>query len=519
MVSFSSAYRSLLNIFGIQTDEDDGPANRNPLAYAPVWYAVNKIGGHIGYLPLDIRKENGRNTDKDRSHPSYRLFRWQTNSLQSPIQFKRSMTADALLWGNGFAYINRVNGVVRELIPIYAGSVTCELKNGRKKYTYFIEDDDPLTAANPKLRGVTWEFDDSEILHIAGLGTNGIWGYSLLTLAREAWNAGLGGVSRLNSLAKKGYAGGLMLNAPAGTSISRDAKAAKTFLDDFRAEHAGADKAGVVGLLREGVTAQVMQMSNVDAQFVETMKHLRQEEALRFMLESILGDDSSVSYNSLEQKNLAYLQNCLNTWLCTWEEECDRKLLTEAEQQNGYYHKFNVGPLLRSDLATTMQSISLGITSRVLSPNEGREMIDRNPYTGGDEYLNPAIDTAASTRDVETDPEPTRQPGTNAAQAQMEHMISIEAKRILHYAETSSNFISRIESFYAKWEAKLADHIEKLGGDRDIAALYCKESLGQLLAVCDSCTQENLAEKVRQVVETWSVRAVSLVEEMEISNV
>lgn len=517
MVSFSGAYRSILGLFGIELQDDEVIPNRNPLSYAPVWYAINKIGGHLGYLPLDIRKENGRNIEKDRSHPSYRLFRWQPNQMQSPIQFKRSITADALLWGNGFAYIYKVNNVVRELIPIYAGGVYCELENGRKTFTYFVNDDDPIVAANPGLKGSFYKFDDSEILHICGLGTNGIFGYSLLSLAREAWSAGMGGVSRLNSLAKKGYAGGLMLNAPAGTSISRSETEAKKFLDGFKAEHAGADKAGIVGLLREGVTAQVMQMSNVDAQFVETMKHLRQEEALRFMLESILGDDSSVSYNSLEQKNLAYLQNCLNTWLCTWEEECDRKLLTPNEQRNGYFHKFNVGPLLRSDLETTMRSVSMGITSRVLSPNEAREMLDRNPYNGGDVYLNPAIEP--TTRDGEPDPEPSRQSSANPAQAQLEHMIGIESKRVISFAGNSVNFTRRIESFYQRWETKLADCIEKMGGDRDIASAHCQESLSQIIEITGECTEETLKAKVTQLVESWSVRAVQMVEEMETMNV
>lgn len=519
MVSFSGAYRSLLNIFGIEVQEDENlSVSRNPFSYAPVWYAVNKIGGHIGYLPLDIRREEGRNIIKDRSHPSYRLFRWQTNGMQSPLQFKRSLTADALLWGNGFAYIYKVRNVVRELVPIYPGSVVCELKQGRKTFTYFINEDDPIVAANPQMVNRYVEFKDEEILHIAGLGTNGVWGYSLLTLAREAWNAGMGGVSRLNALAKKGYAGGLMLNAPAGTSISRDAKAAKQFLDDFRSEHTGADKAGVVGLLREGVTAQVMQMSNTDAQFIETMKHLRQEEALRFMLESILGDDSSVSYNSLEQKNLAYLQNCLNTWLATWEEECDRKLLSESEQNAGYFHKFNVGPLLRSDLETTMRSVSVGITSRVLSPNEAREMLDRNPYDGGDEYLNPAIDKV-TTRDGQIDTEPSRQSTSNVTQSQIEHMIQIEGKRIAAFAKSSGNFIKRIELFYQKWEIKLADHIERLGGSRDAATLHCQQSLEQLINLSGGCNQEELAGKVQELVNTWSVRSLDLLEEMELLNV
>lgn len=516
MITFNGAWTSLLSWLGIESEESQ-KQYKNPLSYAPVWYAVNKIGGHVGYLPLDVRKQTGRNIEKDFSHPSYRLFRWQPNKMQGPLQFKRATTADALLMGNGIAYIHRSSrGVPLELIPLPVWQIDADLVQGRKVYDYAIGIDDPITRLDPEYAGRIIRFEDEDIFHVAGLGANGFWGYSLLSIAREAWEAGQGGITKLKTLAKKGYAGGLMLSAPPGTSISRDAQKAKEFIDEFEQRHAGADKSGFIGLLREGVTAQVMQMSQQDAQFVETMKFLRQEEALRFMLESILGDDQSVSYNSLEQKNLAYLQNCLNTWLTVWEEEADRKLLTPQEQNSGYFHKFNVGSLLRSDMNTTMRTISLGITSRVLSPNEAREMLDRNPYTGGDEYLNPSIDQAM--RGAEPDTEPTRQP-QNALKTQIEHMIGIESKRVVNLAKTSKNFLNAIETFYAGWETRLADQVEKLGGDRQAALLHCQESKGQLLLVCDNAKQDTLANQIQALVETWIARSDQFMTDMELLNV
>src|SRR5690606_35701299 len=141
----------------------------------------------------------------------------------------------------------------------------------------------------------------------------------------------------------------------------------------------------------EGVKANVMAMSNRDAEFVSTLMYMRQEEALRFMLENILGDDSSVSYNSLEQKNLAYMQNCLNPWLRQWEEECELKILSSRELSDGYYFKFNDGALLRTDKATSMTTASLAIQNKVWSRNEVREMFYMNPVEGGDVFENPAI--------------------------------------------------------------------------------------------------------------------------------
>lgn len=492
------------------------------LRYAPVWYAVNKIAGHVGYLPLNIHKETGREIQKDTTHPAYRLLRWQPNPLQTPIQFKRSMTADALLWGNGYAYIHREGNVVRELVPMYAGGMACGMVLGEKKFMYHMERDERVSLwqdMEQQPDKVVF-LDANQVLHVHGLGFNGLSGYSLLRLAAESWTAGDNAMKRINASLKKGYAGGLMLEAPPG-AFRKEAEA-QEFLEHFRKNHGGSDNSGKIGMLREGIKGNVLAMNNSDAQFIETLRFLRQEEALRFQLESILGDDSSVSYNSLEQKNLAYLQNCLNTWLKVWEEECDTKLLSESEKLGGYYFKFNDGALLRSDKATTMSTISVGIASRVISPNEGRALLDMNPYAGGDEYTNPAITpgNGLGERDGEPDTEPQRQPqSSNAAQVHLEHMISVEGNRATQAAAGSKNFCRWIDAWYPKWESTLADGIEKLGGDRDLATHHCQESKQLLLACADRAQPETLEEIVRECVSTWSARAVSLVNEMELTRV
>ena len=95
-------------------------------------------------------------------------------------------------------------------------------------------------------------------------------------------------------------------------------------------EQSRVDQEYVLVLVEQFVGEGCDRIGDNGAEFVPTLTFMRQDEALRFLLESIIGDDSSVSYNSLEQKNLAYLQNCLNCWLRVWEEECEVKLLSKS---------------------------------------------------------------------------------------------------------------------------------------------------------------------------------------------
>lgn len=239
------------------------------------------------------------------------------------------------------------------------------------------------------------------------------------------------------------------------------------------------------------------------------------------MLESVLGDDSSVSYNSLEQKNLAYLQNCLAPWMCNWEEEGERKLLSPADMANGYYLKFNDGALLRTDKATSMSTAALGIQNMVLTRNEVREMMDLNPVEGGDEFMNPAITTGAEPdqEDERTESGTTDTTNRSASRVMLERLCKIEQQRAEQAAASASNFCEWIERFYIKWESKLANDIEEIGGDRELATIHCNESKRRLLECAEQATQDTLAAVVGACVENWQGRASAILTEMELVNV
>ena len=519
-------FSTLGNALGIRFTNTEEPsvhlradrALKNPA----VWYAVNKIAGHIGQLPLNIHRQVGREITKPTDHAAYQLLRVQPNKYQTPIVFKRTITAHALLWGNGYSYIRRTRGAIRELVPLRPDAMAVGLINGEKSFLYVPEHDERIGLWKEIEQGKAMPFQDKEILHIQGLGSDGISGYSLLTLAREAWEAGLAATGRNMNQLTKGHAGGIVLEVPPGQLRKEDD--AQAFLDMWRRNNDGETNAGKTAMLREGVQAKVLAMSNRDAEFVSTLMWMRQEEALRFMLESILGDDSSVSYNSLEQKNLAYLQNCLNTWLRAWEEECELKILSMAEMAAGFYFKFNDGALLRTDKSTMMQTASLAIQNKIWSRNEVREMFDQNPVEGGDVFENPAI-TPGPTEDATEEPEepntePTGTPAQNrsASVVMLENLTKIEMQRAVQAATSARNFCGWIDTFYAKWEKKLADTIEQIGGDRDLSTVHCDESRRRLLA-CAESKPEELVEVVTECVSTWAARAAVIVQEMELTNV
>jgi hypothetical protein len=290
----------------------------------------------------------------------------------------------------------------------------------------------------------------------------------------------------------------VLLQAPPGAFRNEDA--AREFLKGFRESHQS-DKGGEsIGMLREGVTANMVQTSNEAAQFIEQRQFQRQEAALWFLLESILGDDTSQSYNTLEQKVLAYLSNCLGRWLRRIEEEFDKKLLTQSEQLV-YYFKVNTGALLRTDLASTMAALSSAITSRIINPNEAREKLDMNPYDGGDQYANPSITPGSSGADTQA----------KALTTRLERMLGIEANRVAAGAK-AKDFLKWVEEFYAKWQGVLESVLREMDSDATVAADHCESQKNALIELSGTANRADFPGKVADFVSNWKEKAPFLAE-------
>jgi len=371
----------------------------NILTYGPVWYAVNRIAGHIGYLPLNTLQTLGeRRKRKADDHPASLRLKKKPNDAMTPSAFKETLQEHALLWGNGRAVIDRdrMQNPMR-LIPLMPDRTTTVIVGGQKWHVTTVNPTpDKETLADSVIEQFMQDakntriIPDRDVLHIPGLGYDGVAGYSLISLARNSFGLGLAAEKHSNRHFRNNAAPNVVLEAPPGAF--RDETQAKEFIDAWNTYHQGLDNVDKAGMLWNGVQAKPLQMSGKDSQWIEQRQFQRQEAALWFLLEAILGDDSSVAYKSLEQKNIDYISRCLMRWIVKWEEECNRKLLSEDEFLNqGFYHKFNLDALLRGTAKERYEVYQIGIANRIINPNDAREKEDMDEYEGGDEYMNPAI--------------------------------------------------------------------------------------------------------------------------------
>lgn len=497
------------------------------MSYAPVWYAVNKISGHMGQLPLVLHRGLERGAERATDDYRYMLCKKRPNYYQTPMQFKQSLQANCLMYGNGFAWIRRAgttaNSRILDLLPLDSAKMAIVMWQGEKWYLYDSHKDEPIRKyrdidmpADPDIPGSggLMVIADSEMCHFPGLGFDGFAGFSLWKIANDNWAIGIAADKLMKSGFDKGFRSSMLLEAPA--NMFRDEKQAREFLEGFRKQHGGPDQNGNIGLLREGIKANVVSMNSRDAEINDSRQFSREDVALWFSIETILGDDST-SYNGIEQRTLAYLSNCLAKWLKTWEEELDRKLLNEREQAaDVLYFKFHDRALLRTDYSTTINSLSTGINARIYSPNEARELLDLNPYEGGDVYANPAITPGTGDQmDEDDDPEDDldeSDTGARAMRVVISRVQSVEKNRVIKGCK-SKNFVDWVDSFYDRFTSTISDAIRPLLDDRSeiaaetIATEYTEASKAALLDAAGQAKDETeLVAIVGETVAGWDSR-------------
>jgi hypothetical protein len=226
------------------------------------------------------------------------------------------------------------------------------------------------------------------------------------------------------------------------------------------------------------------------------------------------GDGDSVSYNSLEQKNIAYMI-ALDRWLVKLEEQCDIKLRTPTQKRlRSHYFKVNRAAILRTDTNTTKDVLTSYVIAKIMNRNEARAKLDLNPVEGGDVFENPAITPGDSSSsdpqdDNELPEDETVGSNARAVEETIRSLLDREANNAISGAKRK-NFCDWIHNNYAKWEPKLADKLEAIGLDRDLARIHCDESREMLLQVAQESTQDTLMVNVTALVKDWKNRVYSI---------
>jgi HK97 family phage portal protein len=296
--------------------------------------------------------------------------------------FRETLMSHLLLWGNAYAQIIRnARGEVISLYPLMPNKMTVDRdSSGRLFYMYQRGNEDVPSLG----REHQVYLSPSDVLHIPGLGFDGLVGYSPIAMAKNAVGLAIATEEYGAKFFANGASPGGVLEHP-GT-IKDPAR----IKESWNAAYQGSGNAHRVAVLEEGMKYQPIGISPEQAQFLETRKFQINEIARIFRVPPhMLADLEKSSFSNIEQQSLEFVKYTLDPWVVRWEQSMCRALLMESEKPNVFI-KFNVDGLLRGDYVSRMSGYATARQNGWMSANDIRELenLDRIPEElGGDLYL------------------------------------------------------------------------------------------------------------------------------------
>lgn len=489
---------------GSKTESGISVTADKALTFAPWFQGLAIIAGDVARVGLDVFERTADDDrQKRREHEAFGLLNLRANRYMTGFALRETLQGHAVAWGNGYAAIVRVGAKPVELIPVMPDQMWPErAANGRVNYVFSPNGgDEKVYAAD-------------DVLHIKGMGWDGISGYSVFTYARNSLGLGLAAEQHGSRHFGNNARPNIVLKYPGRL----DKPDADLLLNQWEDRHRS--NPSRPALATGGLDIVPLSMSNEDSQFIETRKFQRDEVASWLGLPPHkLGSDSRLSYNSVEAEERAYVSQTLMRWFARWESECAIKLLRIVEQKKWWYFEHNTGALIQGDFATQADVASKLRAAKIITQNEARRTFNLNRVEGGDEFENPNVTPTKATTPAKGLPVDDK---ADAIAAHRE-LIADRMRQLVRSERTAAKRLAKsgramqsLENFYFTFTAKVASAMEAciraysslgLGGTvptaASVATMYCDESMRLLI---DGFSRGDGASVVDEITADWDER-------------
>ena len=355
---------------------------RSAMQMTAVYSCVRILSEAVAGLPLHLYQYTDKGSkEKAVDNPLYFLLHDEPNTEMTSFVFRETLMTHLLLWGNAYSQIIRNGkGEVVGLYPLMPDRMTVGRdEKGGLYYEYMVSSDDAKTPKDGTVR-----LSPYDVLHIPGLGFDGLVGYSPIAMAKNA----IGLAIAAEEYGSKFYANGA---TPSGIlEYPGTVKEPDKVRESWNAGFGGSSNAHKIAVLEEGMKYTPISISPNEAQFLETRKFQINEIARIFRVPPhMVGDLEKSSFSNIEQQSLEFVKYTLEPWLVRWEQAMQRALIPQDDKSK-YFIKFNVDGLLRGDYQSRMQGYATARQNGWMSANDIRELenLDRIPAEdGGDLYL------------------------------------------------------------------------------------------------------------------------------------
>lgn len=379
----------------------------NAMESPTVYACVRLISQTLARMPWQVLRQSENGLSNDVTHPVYSLLNGEANEDMTSFVFREAQISDCLLYGNSFGFISRNPAGTPVAIERLRPDLVYLMRDGQNQpfYKYWSGKADEKAPEEIKQR----TFRPYDILHIVGPSADGLLGEPAIHRMRDL----IGMEMELQEWTSRFLAGNCrpagVLSMPGRLS----AEGANRLREAFNRVHSGAQGAGKIAILEEGLKFEAISTNAKDSDLDSMKKFVRQQIAAAFNVPSHrVGDNDGVSYSSAEQANAVFVQSTLAGWAARLEQEVNRKLLKRGDDVTT---RISFDDLLRGDMSTRFSAYAVAVTNGILTPNEIREREGLPAVDGGESIrlpLNTSTPTAAApvspnvTTEIETQIEP-----------------------------------------------------------------------------------------------------------------
>jgi len=353
------------------------------LSEATYFACLKVLSESIGKLPLKIQQAiPGQGIRIARDHQFYRTLNERPNKFMTASTFWGVMENCRNHYGNAYAWIDTSDPAKPQLWPMDPTAVQVVYDNALK----LSEVPDVYYRYSTKQGTVV--LGSEEVLHFKSHMTlDGLVGISV----REQLASTIQGNIKAQSMVNKLYQSGMTAKSVLQYTGNLDDENVKTLVKGIEAYAKGEMKeAGVENIvpIPLGFSLTPLNVKLADSQFIEIKQYSALQIASAFGVKPYqVGDYTKSSYASAEAQQLSFLVDTLLYIVKQYEEEIGYKLLSDAEEAEGYHAKFNTGVMLRADQKTQIETMSTAVNNFILTPNEARERLDLPGVEGGDKLL------------------------------------------------------------------------------------------------------------------------------------
>jgi HK97 family phage portal protein len=373
---------SFLESFGLRN-------KRKPLSEVTYFTCLKMLSETLAKMPIKFYQKTDKGIIEAEKSDTSKLLTKRPNPFMTPTTFWNTVEMNRNHWGNAYVYmrkkfVKKKYGGDFRIIDLWIMQSNC---------VQVVVDDAGIFAGAGRLwyvytdqtSGQQFVFGTDEVMHFkTSFSFDGITGLPVQQILKDT----VAGAKASQDFMNRMYETGLTAKATLEYTGELNPEAKNALIKSFEDFGSGARNTGKIIPVPLGMKLTPLDIKMTDSQFFELKKYTALQIAAAFGVKpNQINDYSKSSYANSELQQLSFYVDTELFIIKQSEEESNYKILTEDEQENGLYYKYNEKVLFRTDSKTQMEYLKNGVQGSIVTANEARRKLDYPDADGGDVLL------------------------------------------------------------------------------------------------------------------------------------